>query len=129
MANTDVFEMAALRVRDVMTQAVVTLAPQRSVPEAITLLARHRFRHLPVVEDGHRTTLATTRLNYSFTPHMFLDTLIQYNSTVKEITSNIRFNFIYKPLSDLFVVYNERRSTTGEVRERALIGMNRLGYS
>ena len=68
-----------------------------------------------------RTTLATTRLNYSFTPNMFLDALIQYNSTVKEIASNIRFNFIYKPLSDLFVVYNERRSTTGEVRERALI--------
>ena len=68
-----------------------------------------------------RTTLVTTRLNYSFTPHMFLDALIQYNSTVKGIASNIRFNFIYKPLSDLFLVYNERRSTTGEVRERALI--------
>lgn len=68
-----------------------------------------------------RTTLVTTRLNYSFTPQMFLDALIQYNSTVQEIASNIRFNFIYKPLSDLFVVYNERRSTTGEVRERALI--------
>jgi len=52
---------------------------------------------------------------------MFLDALIQYNSTVQEIASNIRFNLIYKPLSDLFVVYNERRSTTGEVRERALI--------
>lgn len=52
MANTDVFEMAALCVRDIMTQAVVTLAPQRSVPEAITLLAQHRFRHLPVVEDA-----------------------------------------------------------------------------
>ena len=60
-----------------------------------------------------RTTLVTTRLNYSFTPHMFLDALIQYNSTVKEIASNIRFNFNYKPLSDLFLVYNERRSTTG----------------
>ena len=68
-----------------------------------------------------RTTLVTTRLNCSFTPQMFLDALIQYNSTVKEIASNIRFNFIYKPLSDLFLVYNERRSTTGEVRERALI--------
>jgi acetoin utilization protein AcuB len=52
MANTDVFEMAALCVRDIMTQAVVTLTPQRSVPEAITLLAQHRFRHLPVVEDA-----------------------------------------------------------------------------
>ena len=52
---------------------------------------------------------------------MFLNVLIQYNSTVREIESNIRFNFIHKPLSDFFLVYNERRSTTGEVQERALI--------
>jgi hypothetical protein len=52
---------------------------------------------------------------------MFLNALIQYNSTLQEFSSNIRFNFIYRPLNDLFVVYNERRATTGEVRERALI--------
>jgi hypothetical protein len=67
------------------------------------------------------THLLTSRWNYSFSPYMFLNALIQYNSTVKEISSNVRFNFIYKPLSDLFLVYNERRSTTGEVIERAFI--------
>ena len=60
-------------------------------------------------------------MDYSFNIRMLLDGLIQYNSTVKEIASNIRFNFIYKPLSDIFFVYNERRATTGEVIERALI--------
>ena len=67
------------------------------------------------------TNLVNTRLLYSFSPRMFLNALIQYNSTVREIESNIRFNFIHKPLSDFFLVYNERRSTTGEVQERALI--------
>jgi hypothetical protein len=67
------------------------------------------------------TNLASTRLSYSFSTDLFLNALIQYNSTLREISSNIRFNFIYKPLSDLFLVYNERRSSTGEVRERALI--------
>ena len=52
---------------------------------------------------------------------MFLNALIQYNSTVREVESDIRFNYIYKPLSDFFLVYNERRTTTGEVTERALI--------
>jgi len=68
-----------------------------------------------------KTNLVSTRLVYSFNPRMFLNGLIQYNSTVGEIESNIRFNFIYKPLRDFFLVYNERRATTGEVRERALI--------
>lgn len=67
------------------------------------------------------THLVTSRWDYSFNPYMFLNALIQYNSTIKEISSNIRFNLIYKPLSDLFLVYNERRSSTGEVIERAFI--------
>ncbi len=67
------------------------------------------------------TNLVNTRLLYSFNPRMFLNALIQYNNTVREVESNIRFNYIYKPLSDFFLVYNERRTTTGEVTERALI--------
>jgi len=68
------------------------------------------------------TDLVITNLQYSFNTRMFLNALIQYNSELKEISSNIRFNWIHKPLSDLFLIYNERRSTTGEVIERALIG-------
>jgi hypothetical protein len=67
------------------------------------------------------TDLVATRVNYSFNPRMFLNALIQYNSDLREIASNIRFNLIYKPLSDVFLVYNERRASTGEVKERALI--------
>ncbi|MCH7804630.1 MAG: carbohydrate binding family 9 domain-containing protein, partial [Acidobacteria bacterium] len=67
------------------------------------------------------TDLVNTSIDYSFSPRMFLNALIQYNSTLDEISSNIRFNFIYKPLSDFFLVYNERRAAGGEVIERALI--------
>ncbi|MDA2930911.1 hypothetical protein MYX84_13370 [Acidobacteria bacterium AH-259-O06] len=47
--------------------------------------------------------------------------LIQYSSREGDIASNIRFNLIHKPLSDFFLVYNERRSPSGEVVDRALI--------
>ena len=67
------------------------------------------------------TDLLAARLNYSFNPSMFVNALIQYNSELREISSNLRFNFIHKPLSDFFLVYNERRLSTGEVAERALI--------
>ncbi len=65
--------------------------------------------------------LVSIRLRYSFSTRVFLNALIQYNSTLREVASNVRFNFLYKPLSDFFLVYNERRTTTGEVIERALI--------
>jgi len=80
-----------------------------------------RYDDVRLPSGDFTTSLVTTRLRYSFTTTMFLNALIQYNSTLKEFSSNIRFNFIYKPLSDFFLVYNERRSSTGEVTERALI--------
>ena len=88
----------------------------------VTTTSAWSYDNIELPSGDFTTNLVTTRLSYSFNPYMFLNALIQYNSTVKEISSNIRFNFIYKPLSDLFLVYNERRSTTGEVKERALIG-------
>ena len=59
--------------------------------------------------------------NYSFSKRMFLNALVQYNSEDNEMVSNIRYNFMYKPLSDLFIVYNERRDMdTNEVKDRAI---------
>jgi signal transduction histidine kinase len=39
-------------VSDVMTASVVTCAPETTVSEALSLMASHRFRHLPVVQDN-----------------------------------------------------------------------------
>jgi hypothetical protein len=39
-----------------------------------------------------------------------------------EVSTNIRFNIIHHPLSDLYLVYNDRRDTlAGQAIERALI--------
>ena len=67
------------------------------------------------------TDLVTTRVAYSFTTNMFLNALVQYSSREGDIASNVRFNLIHKPLSDLFLVYNERRSPSGEIVDRAVI--------
>ncbi len=58
--------------------------------------------------------LLTIRTNYSFSKNMFLDALIQYDSDQKVRNTNIRFNFIHRPLSDLYVVYNEQSFDTPE---------------
>jgi hypothetical protein len=68
------------------------------------------------------TNLAGVRVSYSFTPRAFLNAFIQYNADTHQISSNIRFNLIHRPLSDLYLVYNDRRdSITGEPLERAFI--------
>jgi uncharacterized protein DUF5916 len=50
------------------------------------------------------------RLDWSFTPRMFLNAFVQYNGEADSWLSNIRFNFIHRPLSDIYVVWNETRA-------------------
>lgn len=53
----------------------------------------------------------TLRANYSFTTNMFVDALAQYDAARELVSTNVRFSLIHHPLSNLFVVYNEQRST------------------
>ncbi len=59
-------------------------------------------------------TLWTTRTNYSINRDMFVDALIQFDPARNLFNSNIRFNLIHAPLSDLFIVWNEQRVTMGD---------------
>ena len=44
-----------IRVADLMTRSVVTCAPATEISEALSLMALHRIRHLPVVAGGAPT--------------------------------------------------------------------------
>ena len=57
------------------------------------------------------TNLVTSRVGYAFNTRTFLDTLLQYNTDLRQFSANVRFDLIHRPLSDLFVVYNEQRLT------------------
>jgi hypothetical protein len=53
------------------------------------------------------STLANVRVGYSFSSSLFLDSLVQYRTDVRQFSANVRFNLIHRPLSDFFIVYNE----------------------
>jgi hypothetical protein len=73
-------------------------------------------------EGEFNTNLLTSRVNYSFSTRLFLNALIQYNSDARQWSTNVRFNFIHRPLSDFFLVYNDQRDgRTGDMLNRALI--------
>ncbi|MEW6320622.1 MAG: DUF5916 domain-containing protein [Acidobacteriota bacterium] len=59
------------------------------------------------------TTLVNLRAGYAFNTQTFLDALVQYRSDLRQFSANIRFNIIHRPLSDLFIVYNEQQLTDG----------------
>ena len=80
----------------------------------------HNNINLP---EGHfKTNLLGIRANYDFSTKMFLNAFIQCNNDTRQWSSNVRFNLIHRPLSDFFLVYNERRdSISGDLINRAII--------
>ena len=64
------------------------------------------------LREGRFTThLAGARVTFTVTPLMFTSALIQYNTSSNTAAANVRFRWEYQPGSELFVVYNEQRST------------------
>ena len=72
-----------------------------------------------------------TRSDYGFSPRMFASALLQYSSSDRSLSSNLRFRWEYRPGSELFVVYTDERDTTGTgvplLKNRAfVVKINRL---
>jgi hypothetical protein len=61
------------------------------------------------------------RVHLGFNTRTFLSSSVQYNRVEKELLTNVRFNLIHAPLSDIFVVFSERRRTLLTVGEAAVI--------
>ena len=59
---------------------------------------------------GHFTThIFRARFSYSFTPKIFVQSLIQYNQSSDTFSTNLRFAWLRNANSGLFVVFNEIR--------------------
>ncbi len=97
---------------------------QQSFSGGVTLRPSHRFRttaslahtsaDLDDPDASFTKTFWTSRTNFSFNKDMFIDALVQYDPESKLLNSNVRFNWIHSPLSDVFLVWNEQRFETGE---------------
>jgi hypothetical protein len=97
---------------------------QRTVNANLTLRPSYKFYldaslqrtygMLDLPDADFTKTFWTFRSNFSFNTNMFIDALVQYDPGRELVNTNVRFNFIHHPLSDLFIVFNEQRFATGE---------------
>ncbi len=68
--------------------------------------------------------LGSIRVDFALSPKMTLRTLTQYNSLTEQWSTSARFNYIYRPGSDIYLVFDEvRRDPSGltEVRDRQVL--------
>jgi hypothetical protein len=74
-----------------------------------TLLVENSYTQNRIQLPGvplYVTNTLSTRVSYSFTPDLFLKGFVQYNDDRRLATLNVLFWYIYRPGSDLYVVYN-----------------------
>ena len=78
-------------------------------------------RNVVTLPEGSFTgDLVGLRVDWSFTPRMFLNAFVQYNGETDMWLSNVRYNLIHRPLSDIYVVWNETHSP-GISQARAVV--------
>lgn len=88
----------------------------------ITLSTAYNDIQLPYPWGRTIFWLVGPRIDITFTNKLFLTTFIQYNDQQKNINLNTRFQWRYRPASDLFLVYTDNYySYPLFVRNRAFV--------
>jgi len=111
-----------------LRQGRIAVLPQLSIEPSVSV------NWIDTPQGSFRTDLVVARINYAFNPRTFLSGLVQYNSAIDTVSTNLRLRWEYSPGSELFVVYTEDRDSTPlrpdritELRNRGfVIKFNRL---
>ena len=56
-----------------------------------------------------KADIGSMQLDYAFSPNMSLRTLTQYNSSSEQWSTSARFRYIFRPGSDIYIVYDDVR--------------------
>ena len=71
------------------------------------LAATYNSLLLPQPWGANNFLLLATKIDITFTNTLFLTAYLQYNQQTKNTNLNTRFQWRYKPASDLFLVYTD----------------------
>jgi hypothetical protein len=80
---------------------------------SISVTADYNNIVLPDPYNKARLFLIGPKLDVTFTDKLFLTTFIQYNNQIENLNVNVRFQWRFAPVSDLFIVYTNN-SYTGD---------------
>jgi len=100
----------------------LTVGPQWRMSTHVELSLNWSTNWVDLPEGAFTTNLASARLQLAFRNDLALLSLFQYNDSSKQFSTNIRLNWIPRPGSDFFIVYNELDDTAGlGVKNRSLV--------
>ncbi len=90
----------------------------------VSILASASYNDIRLPQPWNKTTfwLIGSQVDITMTNKLFFSTFFQYNEQLNNINLNTRFQWRYKPASDLFIVYTDNYLPSPFlVRNRALV--------
>jgi uncharacterized protein DUF5916 len=95
------------------------------IGDQLALQPIYSLNRVTLPEGSFSTNLLGMRVTHTMTPYMFASALLQYNSTTRVVSANVRLRWEYRPGSEFFIVFNEQRDSNSprfpELTGRALI--------
>lgn len=93
----------------------VSLSPSLTVRLGDTFSSQFSVSHNNIDLPGgsFTTNLLRARLSYSFTPRVYLQSLVQYNDQADIWSMNLRFGWLQAANTGLFLVYNQTNDIDG----------------
>ena len=99
------------------------------VTNKLATSARFSRSDIDLPAGAFTADIGSFQVDYAFSPAVSLRTLTQYNSSADQWSTSARFRYIYRPGSDIYVVYDDVRRDTDlpvspfleEFRDRQLL--------
>ncbi len=89
---------------------------------SLALVTTYNSISLPSPYNSARLLLIGPRLDFTFTEKLFFTSFIQYNNQIDNLNLNLRFQWRFAPVSDLFIVYTENSFPAGyNIKNRGLV--------
>ena len=116
---------AQAEVQDTYGGRLVTLGATLRAAPGSHLAMNLGFTHDRVDLPAGRfdAAISSLRVAYAFSTRLFASALVQHNSLERVLVSNLRLDFVHRPGSDLFVVFDEERGGGTTLREVARRGL------
>ncbi|HKK42790.1 MAG TPA: DUF5916 domain-containing protein [Bacteroidales bacterium] len=89
---------------------------------SLAIISSYNKLDLPSPYKSGDYVLIGPRLDFTFTNKLFFTSLLQYNNQIDNINVNLRFQWRFAPVSDLFIVYTQN-SFPGDnrIKNRGLV--------
>ena len=88
-----------------------TVTVRRGAAFSSSITADYNDVRLP--QGNFISSLQALRVNYFFTPRVFVQTLTQFNNQQRIWSANVRFGWLNTAGTGLFIVFNDGREATG----------------